>query len=99
MDSTKDFIIVHTNQEMLHERVEGKFVARSASLERMSGCCNALIPLLKRQNLKSVMELMKFSLGTPIPRGNLYANQSQIPVTDFPLFQPSESLKMLMETR
>ena len=52
-----------------------------------SGCCGMLKSILRRDKLDLIMELMKHSLGTPIPDEKL--NYS---FNEFSLLRPSEDL-------
>ena len=41
---------------------------------RIEGCCTELAAFLKRENLDLIMEMMKFSIASTIPRSSLYTN-------------------------
>ena len=54
----------------------GKYegIKKFTSYEVGSGCCSKSASLLKRKNLHLIMEMMRHSLGSPIPDNRL--NQS-----------------------
>ena len=45
-----------------------------------SGCCGKLSPFLARDRLELIMELMKHSLGTPIPEDRLNKSFDELSV-------------------
>ena len=59
-----------------------------------SGCCGMLKPILRRDKLDLIMELMKHSLGTPIPDEKL--NYS---FNEFSLLRPSDDLIQKIEEK
>ena len=45
----------------------GEGIKDFASYEERPGCCKKFAPILKRHKLQLIMEIMKHSLGTPMP--------------------------------
>ena len=63
-------------------------------LERVEGSCSSLSPLLGLENLKDIMDVMRFSIGTTIP--NSYRNSTHgFEMLDmlFPLDKIADKLK------
>ena len=78
----------------------GKLRARGKSLERVDGCCSSLMPILKALNTKLIMDLMKFSIGTTIPKSLKYNTYPlETSSNGFPLYQPPDILKDSIEER
>ena len=98
-DAMKDFFIMRSSEDKEYNSF-GKLRARGKSLERVDGCCSALVPILGTQNLKLIMDLMKFSIGTTIPQSPKY-NKYPLEMSSkaFPLFQPPSRLKRMIENR
>ena len=59
-----------------------------------SGCCRKLSSSLKRNKLQLIMEMMKHSLGTPIPDNRL--NKS---FEEYSLLWPTENIKQKIEKK
>ena len=49
---------------------------------RIRGCCKELEAFLKRDNLDAIMEMMKFSVASTMPRSSLY-NNGTVPVSAY----------------
>ena len=65
-----------------------------ARYEERSGCCKKLGSTLKRNKLHLIMELMKHSLGTPIPDDRLDKS-----FNEFSLVWPTEDVKRKIEMK
>ena len=72
----------------------GQGIKDLTSYEVESGCCRMLKSILRRDKLDWTMELMKHSLGTPIPDENL--NYS---FNEFSLLRPSDDLIRKIEEK
>ena len=72
----------------------GQGIKDLTAYEVESGCCTVLKSVLRRDKLDFIMELMKHSLGTPIPDENL--NYS---FNEFSLLRPSDDLIRKIEEK
>ena len=77
----------------------GKIQARESALVRVPGCCSVLTPLLKRENLNKVMDFMKFSIGTTIPKSNARLNETTDTSKNLGIYEPSDTLMRLFKNR
>ena len=94
----KDFYVMRSSSDDKYAGY-GKLRARGQSLERVAGCCNALNPLLEQKMSKTIMDLMKLSIGTTIPRSPKYVGSSNGFEYKYPLLEPSTKLKRDLVTR
>ena len=72
----------------------GQGIKDLRAYEIESGCCGMLKSILRRDKLDLIMELMKHSLGTPIPDEKL--NYS---FNEFSLLRPSDDLIRKIEEK
>ena len=95
--STDFFVMKSDNEEQL---VGNKLTRRLKSLIRVEGCCETLEQNLQTEKWKIIMNLMKFSIGSTIPRSPEYGykNFSQIN-EDLPILRLPPRLKELLQER
>ena len=76
-------------------------VARNArSLRKLEGCCKALSPLIHKKNLKTIMNVMRLSIGSTIPRSPRYSSSNS--TQDMKMFKslfPLDKLAIPLKTR
>ena len=85
--SNKDFYVIQWDNHEVIGATMLTSIARSSW--RIKGCCSALSPLLHVTKLKSIMDVMRLSVGGTIPLSPRYSdlNSTQVvPVLDM-LFQ------------
>ena len=71
-DPNKDFFVMKSDDE--EQLVGNKLTRRLKSLNRVEGCCQTLELSLQTEKLKTIMNLVKFSIGSTIPRSPEYNN-------------------------
>ena len=91
------FVMKSDNEEQL---VGNKLARRLKSLIRVEGCCKTLEQNLQTEKWKIIMNLMKFSIGSTIPRSPEYGykNFSQIH-EELPILRLPLRLKELLQER
>ena len=67
------FVMKSDNEEQL---VGNKLTRRLKSLIRVEGCCETLEQNLQTEKWKIIMNLMKFSIGSTIPRSPEYGSKN-----------------------
>ena len=76
-------------------------VARNArSLRKLEGCCKALSPLVDKNNLKTIMDVMRLSIGTTIPLSPRYSSSNS--TQDIKMLEslfPLDKLAIPLKTR
>ena len=85
------------NEEQI---VGDKLTKRIKSLKRVEGCCETLEQRVQTEKLKIIMNLMKFSIGSTIPRSPEYITNNFTETTDdFPILVLQHRLKQLFLKR
>ena len=69
--SSKDFFVKPVEQDESFSTDIVTTIARS--LRKIQGCCSSLSPLLKLDNLKMIMDVMRLSIGATIPLSPRYS--------------------------
>ena len=70
------------------------------SLTRVEGCCKALKPLVPITNSEAIMKLMKFSIGSTIPKSPRYGLLNYTALNDsLPVLHLTSKLKELLKNR
>ena len=69
-----DFFVMKSDNE--DQLVGNKLTRRLKSLNRVEGCCETLEQNLQTEKWKIVMNLMKFSIGSTIPRSPKYGSKN-----------------------
>ena len=96
-DPNKDFFMIKLNEE--HSAYD-KLATRIMSLKRVEGCCKTIDQSLKTENLKTVMDLMKFSIGSTIPMSPQYGNLKFAKRNNnLPVLQLTQMLRELLQNR
>ena len=73
------------------------YVDAADSKQMIRGCCTELAAFLQRKNLDMIMEMMKFSIGSTVPKSFFPANGT-MPVSEyFPLFPLTQPLNDLLQ--
>ena len=85
---------IWTFERVSSQMIDGQGIKDLTAYEVESGCCGMLKSFLRRDKLDLIMELMKHSLGTPIPDEKL--NYS---FNEFSLLRPSDDLIQKMEEK
>ena len=77
-----------------------KLEIRLKSLKRVEGCCQTLELYLQNTKLETIMNLMKFSVGSTIPISPMYGHENFTETNgDLPLLQLTLKLKELLQKR
>ena len=77
-----------------------KLATRILSLTRVEGCCQTLEQSLKTTNLNTIMNLMKFSIGSTIPKSPQYGKINFAKGDhELPVLQLPPMLKELLQNR
>ena len=85
------------NEEQI---VGNKLTRRLKSLIRVEGCCKTLEQNLQTEKWKIIMNLMKFSIGSTIPRSPEYDNENFTQANDdLPMLRLPPILKELLQKR
>ena len=63
----------------------------------VKGCCMELAGFLKRENLDLIMEIMKFSISSTIPKSSLYTNVTMSLSDYLPFFPHARPLMDLLQ--
>ena len=81
--------------------VGNKLAKRLKSLQRVEGCCKTLEIRLQVDKLKTILNLMKLSIGSTIPKSPQYGstNFSQVTKDEIPFLQLIPQLKELLQKR
>ena len=69
-------------------------IKKLTDYETASGCCKKFSPVLERNKLYLIMDLMKHSLGVPLPDNRLNKR-----LKEFSLLWPAEDLVQKVEKR
>ena len=73
-NSNMDFFVMKSDNE--EQLVGNKLTRRLKSLNRVEGCCETLEQNLQTEKWKIIMNLMKFSIGSTIPRSPEYGSKN-----------------------
>ena len=77
-----------------------KLEIRLKSLKRVEGCCQTLELYLQNTKLETIMNLMKFSIGSTIPMSPPYGNENLTQANgDLTFLQLTLKLKELFQKR
>ena len=96
-DPSKDFYVMETKKPSF---LFNTLTSKIESLTRIQGCCKALKPLVPIENTKQIMNLMKFSIGSTIPKSPRYGRINFTAIDDHLFFlHPSSRLKELLMNR
>ena len=98
MHPSTDFFVMKSDNE---EQVVGnKLTKRIKALTRVEGCCQTLEQILQTEKWKMVMNLMKFSIGSTIPRSPEYGSANFTERNDdLPILRLPPVLKELLQER
>ena len=94
---SKDFYIMETKKSsFMYNTLTSKLESRT----RVQGCCKSLKQLVPIRNAKAIMNLMKFSIGSTIPKSPRYGRLNFTAIDDrLPLLRLTSKLKELLVNR
>ena len=96
-DPSKDFYVMETKKPSF---LFNTLTSKIESLTRVQGCCKALKQLVPIKNAKPIMNLMKFSIGSTIPKSPRYGRINFTAIDDHLFFlHPTSRLKELLMNR
>ena len=64
-----DFVVMGIETDHNYQVID-EITKKARVLERVEGCCSSLSPILRSDNLKNIMDVMRFSIGTTIPNSH-----------------------------
>ena len=95
---TMDFFVMKSDNE--EQIVGNKLTRRLKSLNRVEGCCKTLEQNLQTEKWKTIMNLMKFSIGSTIPSSPEYGSKNFTQANnDLPILRLPPRLKELLQKR
>ena len=97
-DTATDFFVMKSDNE--EQLVGSKLTRRLKSLNRVEGCCETLEQNLQTEKWEIIMNLMKFSIGSTIPRSPEYSGENFTQTNDdLPILRLPPILKELLQER
>ena len=92
-----DFYIMETKKSSF---IYNTLTSTLESRTRVQGCCKTLKQLVPIKNAKAIMNLMKFSIGSTIPKSPRYGSINFTAIDDrLPLLHLTSKLKELLMNR
>ena len=94
---SKDFYIMETKKSSF---IYNTLTSTLESRTRVQGCCKTLKQLVPIRNAKAIMNLMKFSIGSTIPKSPRYGRLNFTAIDDhLPFLHLTSKLKELLMNR
>ena len=98
VDASMDFFVMKSDNE--EQIVGNNLTRRIKSLNRVEGCCRTLELSLQTERWRIVMNLMKFSIGSTIPRSPEYGSKNYTQTNDdIHILRLQPRLKELLQER
>ena len=95
--NTDFFVMKSDNEDQL---VGNKLTRRLKSLNRVEGCCETLEHNLRTEMWNIIMNLMKFSIGSTIPRSPEYGSKNFTQTNDdIAILRLQPRVKLLLQER